>query len=416
MNERMYRKAALDRLSSPDDLDRILTVTSARQWLALAGLLIFVGTVAVWSFLARLPSKASGEGVLIGQGGVVNVVTTGSGTITNFKLKIGDVVLAGDVVATIAQPEIETSLRQTRNRLEEARVDAGRTVHVQDESVRLQIAALDRQKETVEGDVQQGNNLVRLAEDQVPVQERLLDRGLQTKQQLIAAQQRVIELKAGVEKNRAQLVTIEAQRYGLQSLPETSRRDAEMRIEELEREAQTLDQQMRLSTKVISPFSGEVVELKVYEGSGVVTGTPVLSLQPAVGQLEVVAFVATGEAKSLTPGMAVQVSPTTVKREEYGYLRGRVTHVSDFPTTDAAAMRTFENDSLVNALKAQGLANEVRVVLEPADHAGGYVWSSRKSPNQVISSGTLCTIEVITRERRPIELAMPFLKKFFNPE
>ena len=146
MNARMYRKAALDRLASPDDLDRMLTVTSGREWLALVGLLVFVVTAVGWSFVARLPTKAAGEGILIGQGGVVNVVTTGAGTVTNFKLKIGDVVKAGDVVATIAQPEIETSIRQTRNRLQEARVDAGRTVHVQDESVRLQIAALDRQK------------------------------------------------------------------------------------------------------------------------------------------------------------------------------------------------------------------------------------------------------------------------------
>ena len=54
-----------------------------------------------------------------------------------------------------------------------------------------------------------------------------------------------------------------------------------------------------------------------------------------------------------------------------------MTYVSDFPTTNAAAMRTFENESLVNALQSQGVANEVRVVL---DHgASGYAWSSKKS-------------------------------------
>jgi HlyD family secretion protein len=142
----------------------------------------------------------------------------------------------------------------------------------------------------------------------------------------------------------------------------------------------------------------------------------VLSLQPAIGQLEVVAFVPTSEAKQITPGMVAQVSPTTVKREEYGYLEGRVTYVSDFPTTDAAAMRTFENASLVNALKSQGVANEVRVVLEKASNTSGYAWSSKKSPNQVISSGTLCSVKVVTKERRPIELVMPFLQSFFNPE
>ena len=416
MNAKMYRKAALDRLSSPDDLDRMLTVTSARQWLVLTGLLVFVVTAAVWSFVARLPTRAGGEGILIGQGGVVNVVTPGPGTIIDFKLKIGDRVRAGDVVATIEQPEIVTSIRQTRNRLEEARVDAGRLGHVQDESARLQIAALDRQRATIEGDIKQGIELVKLAQEQIPVEQRLLDRGLQTRQQLIAAQQKVVELQSGVDKNRAQLVAIEAQRFGLQSQPGISRRDAQLHVEELERQLQTLEQQKTLSTQVVSPFSGEVVELKVYEGAVAVAGTPVLSLQPAIGQLEVVAFVPTADAKRILPGMIAQVSPSTIKREEYGYLRGRVTYVSDFPTTDAAAMRTFENQSLVNALKSQGVANEVRVTLERSSNASGYTWSSRKTPNQVISSGTLCTIEVVTRERRPIELVMPFLKSFFNPE
>lgn len=416
MNTKMYRRAALDRLSSPEDLDRMLTITSARHWLLLAGLLVFVGTSAVWSFVARLPTKAAGEGILIGQGGVVNVVTTGAGTITDFKLKIGDHVHTGDVVATIAQPEILTSIRQARNRLKEAQLDAGRAIHVQSEATRLQLAALDKQRATVEGDIKQGNDLVKLAEEQVPVEERLLDRGLQTRQQLIAAQQKVIELQSGVEKNRAELVAIDAQRYRLESQPETSRRDAKLHVEELERQAQTLEQQMKLSTQVISPFDGEVVELKVYEGSEAVPGTPVLSLQPAIGQLEVVAFVPTAEAKRINPGMMAQISPSTVKREEYGYLRGRVTYVSDFPTTDAAAMRTFENESLVNALKSQGVANEVRMVLEKADNSTGYAWSSKKSPNQVISSGTLCAVQVVTRERRPIELVMPFLKSFFKPE
>ena len=40
----------------------------------------------------------------------------------------------------------------------------------------------------------------------------------------------------------------------------------------------------------------------------------------------------------------------------------------------------------------------------------------RSPPKTVISSGTLCSIQVVTRERRPIELVMPFLKSFFNPE
>ena len=416
MNPRLYRKAALDRLSSPDDLDRTLTVTNARQWLVLLGIAIFVATAVVWAFVARVPTEAKGEGIMIGQGGVVNVVTAGGGVITDFKLKIGDKVKAGDVVAMVAQPEIVNSISQARNRLDEARVDATHVVHVQDESTRLQIQALDRQRATVEGDIKQDENLAALAADQITVEEHLLEQGLTTKQQLIARQQKQIPIQSDVQRSKAQLVAIEAQRFGLQQQPETSRRDAESRVEELSRQLEMLNEQLQNSARVISPFSGEVVELKVYEGSTAVTGTPVLSLQPEIGKLEIVAFVPTSDAKTITPGMSAQVSPSSVKRDEYGFLRGHVISVSDFPTTNAAAMRTFENESLVEALKSQGVVNEVRIALQPGSNADGYQWSSMKTPPQSVSSGTLCSIQVVTRERRPIELVMPFVKSFFRAD
>jgi HlyD family secretion protein len=416
VNSTIYRKAALDRLSSPDDLDQMLTVTSGNQWLALLGIGIFVLTAVIWSIVARIPTKAQGDGILIGQGGVVNVVTTGAGVITNFKLKIGDKISAGDVVAKIAQPEILTSIQQAKNRLAEERSSADLATHVGEESSRLQLAALDQQQTAIENDIKRSEDLAILAADQVPVEQRLLERGLSTKQQVNARQQRLIEIRADIQKSKAQLIALDAQRFAAQSEPESRRREATSRVDELQRQLQMLEEQMETSAKVVSPFSGEVVELKVYEGSSVTTGSPVLSLQPEVGQLEVVAFVPTGEAKRIVPGMAAQVSPSIIKREEYGYMRGTVNYVSDFPTTDAAAMRTFENESLVGTLKAQGLANEVRIILQKGPNSSGYEWSSMKTPKQKLSSGTLCSIQVVTRERRPIELILPFLKTLSNTD
>jgi HlyD family secretion protein len=41
----------------------------------------------------------------------------------------------------------------------------------------------------------------------------------------------------------------------------------------------------------------------------------------------------------------------------------------------------------------------------------GYQWTSRKGPAVTISSGTLCTAEIVTRWQKPITLVLPFLKK-----
>ena len=416
MNTKIYRKAAIDRLSSPDDLDQLLTVTNSEQWLALLGIGIFVLTMVIWSIVARIPTEADGDGVLIRQGGVVNVVTTGTGIITDFRLKIGDKVKVGDVVATIAQPGILAGIQQARNRFAEERALSGFTAREQEESVRLQLAALDQQRTTIESDIKRNEDLAALAADQVPVEQRLLDRGLSTKQQVNARQQKLVEIRADIQKAKAQLVALDAQRFVLQSEPESRRRDAASRVDELQRQLALLEEQMQSSAKVVSPFSGEIVELKVYEGSEVAVGSPVLSLQPVAGQLEVIAFVPSGEAKRIAAGMAAEISPSIIKREEFGYMRGTVTYVSDFPTTDAAAMRTFENESLVGALRAQGLANEVHIDLRKSSSPSVYEWSSKKSPKQQLSSGTLCSIKVVTRERRPIELILPFLKTLSDTE
>ncbi len=59
----LFRAAALDRLSSPEQLDERLQIVPPRTWLAflaLAGLLLAAGA---WSVFARIPVRVSGEGV-----------------------------------------------------------------------------------------------------------------------------------------------------------------------------------------------------------------------------------------------------------------------------------------------------------------------------------------------------------------
>lgn len=59
----LFRAAALDRLSSPEQLDERLQIVPPRTWLAfaaLAGLLLAGGA---WSVFARIPLHVSGEGV-----------------------------------------------------------------------------------------------------------------------------------------------------------------------------------------------------------------------------------------------------------------------------------------------------------------------------------------------------------------
>ncbi len=169
---------------------------------------------------------------------------------------------------------------------------------------------------------------------------------------------------------------------------------------------------MELAGNVVSPYGGEILEVKVSSGATVALGDPVLSFQPDVPDLQTLLYLPAAQAKDVHPGMEVKISPSNVKPEEFGFVKGRVTYVSDFPDTPAELMRSFQNEVLVKALTNDGPVTEVHVEMEKDPHtASGYRWSSPRGPSLLLSSGTICTAEVITRWQKPIALVLPTLRK-----
>lgn len=61
----LFRKSALERLSTPEQLDTLMQVVSPRSWLALLGMLILVFTALGWAIFAAIPSTVTAQGILI---------------------------------------------------------------------------------------------------------------------------------------------------------------------------------------------------------------------------------------------------------------------------------------------------------------------------------------------------------------
>src|SRR5207247_4981336 len=106
-------------------------------------------------------------------------------------------------------------------------------------------------------------------------------------------------------------------------------------------------------------------------------------------------------------------SPGSVRREEYGFLRGKVTFVADYPATPASMMRNLQNESLTQSLST-GPVTELRIGLERADTRSGYRWSSLAGPRLTLSCGTLCSVMIVTRKQEPITLVLPAVRKMLG--
>ena len=78
----LYRKSALDRISSPEQLDKALTVTSTMSWIALAAVTLILAVTIVWSIVGTIPVTVTTSGIVASPVSTNAVYTPESGSVT----------------------------------------------------------------------------------------------------------------------------------------------------------------------------------------------------------------------------------------------------------------------------------------------------------------------------------------------
>jgi hypothetical protein len=61
----LFRQEALDKISSPEQLDQLLQVVSLKDWLPLASLGFVVAIALIWSIFGKVPLTAEAKGLLL---------------------------------------------------------------------------------------------------------------------------------------------------------------------------------------------------------------------------------------------------------------------------------------------------------------------------------------------------------------
>lgn len=324
MDKQIFRKVSMERLSSPEQLDSLLRVTSPRGWLALTAIILLIGAAIGWGFNGSIATKVNGPGVLIQPGGIHQVFSSSSGQITDVRALNDDLIEKGDVLARIYQPEMIQEMKQLKNEIAD-----------------LEVALAS------------GDETVNVTETQNRLNER---------------EAAFLQLKLDYE----------------------------------------------LASKVVSPFSGRVLEVATKKGDSIEEGMPMVTMELNTEDnsgLVALMYMPAAEKHTVLPGMEVQISPTTVNKEEYGYMVGHVISISEFPASRQGMMITLGNESLVDQLAGAGVSHEVLIDLTPVmEEASGYKWSTNQGPPVEIHSGTLAEISIIQKEERPITSVIPQIK------
>lgn len=77
----LFRKQALERLSSPEQLDQLMQVVAPRSWLLLAGLGLLIATLLLWGLFGTITTTAQGRGVLSEPGVALLYLPSGEATL-----------------------------------------------------------------------------------------------------------------------------------------------------------------------------------------------------------------------------------------------------------------------------------------------------------------------------------------------
>ncbi len=105
----MFRQQALQGLSARDTLENLLTITSARLWIALTACAVAIAAAVIWSIAGSAPTSVSGIGIILPASGVVEATALSRGTITDLPIVTGIQVAEGQSLALLQSPAGRTS-------------------------------------------------------------------------------------------------------------------------------------------------------------------------------------------------------------------------------------------------------------------------------------------------------------------
>lgn len=412
---KLFRKEALDRLATPEQLDRALVVTTPRSWLAVGALAAILAGVVSWAFLGEVPTYVKAQGILLHRSGtVVDAVASGAGTVTRILPTAGDVVETGDVVAEIANREVAERHQSSMSLVSERATAL--------EEIRAAAAAEDALIE--ENLVRQRERLTRLERtnrDAVEVARERLENHRQLFEERVVTRMTVERSQQALDLAQRELFGTLGRRDALESQELQRRHQRDVRISEAEARLRAAQRQVAElgvavgTNQVQAPAPGRVTEIKTQIGAVLRAGQPVLAITSGEGDLGVLMYVPPADGRKVEAGMDALVSPSTVRREEYGSVKGTVENISEFPASLAGMVAVLQNRNLAQTFSEDGPPYAGRVVLErDPSTASGFAWTSPKAVGEVLSNGTLASVEVKTNSQAPITLVVPLLRETFG--
>ncbi len=410
MDNTLFRQEALDRIESPERLNEMVRITNPKSWIVLSSFIGIVVSVIVWSILGQLSYSVSGQGIILQTGGVQDIVALSNGKIEQIFVEVGNNVQKGDKIALIEQPELMLKILNENLKLKDFLTRFNKIEQFGTENLKLKQNLFEKEEIGLNKRIKINEEKIKFFSDKIAAQTELLEKGLITKETLYNTKNQFFNIQQENESLSNELKRLHNEMFQLKEQHEIELQKLKSEILSIENNIRELNSLHNLNSLVYCPLNGKVIEMMVNPGKVINAGIPIISVEPSnvSKKIEAIIYVNPRQGKKVKPGMQAKIYPSTIEVEEYGYIIGVISKVSEYPATHLGMLRTLGNDELVKSFLSNEPPIAITVSLEKDSTTfSGFKWSSAQGPNQEILSGTLCASKIIVENKRPISLIIP---------
>lgn len=415
----IFREEALLHLAKPDRSQPNPIMMPYFSWLMLAMVYTVIVTALFWGFFGSIPVVAEGQGLIVAhRGEIYNAVSVAkSGIMVKFLVKTGDHVRKNQPIAIIEQRSIKDDIAIQDNYYQKVLNEYMALKKLSDENIRKHTIEIANQNQQLENEIKINEDALIPTEDLLKTRLVALKKGIEVKANYVATYQSLQSLKALIEQGRIKLQGNKIEQIKYIDLWHERLRQLKSKVDYELKVLNNMRAKLQTLQMVESPVDGIVVALLKNLGDSVDVNNAIVSIATSsTGGFDALVFVPGTKGKYIKDNMSALVSPSTVKKTEYGSIKGIVETVSAYPVSEESIKATLHHEDLVRKFSESGPAFSVRIrLLEDKSTPSGLKWSSSVGPVQDITPGSIVTAQVIVEERSPFSLLIPMLKTLITP-
>jgi HlyD family secretion protein len=407
--QELFRAEALTKLRNPEQLDTAFRLTTPIGWLSLIIIAGVLGAVGVWGFLGRLPDHVDGMGIILKEDSTVfRVVAPTVGRVSQISVQVGQTVASGDKIATLSLPDQETQQAGSLRTLADLREQHQHLMDVSNKEISERRAntaeKIDALQHKIEADRRRHEYLASL----LASQSADLKVGYIKRDDLESTRNQVFQIEQSIRDSQNSIATARTEQLDFESQQYRMLADLQQRILAEQNKLESVKATIDNNKVVTAPVTGTVSEVSTKQGALVAMNDQIAIIEENGSALRLVGYVPVSKGKTVAAGMRVTVSPTSIDRNIYGSIKGKVIAVSSLSATKASLLSTFGDPNLVDQMMAPGPMIQLTIELDrDPSTKSGLAWTSSRGPPVAVTPGSEVTISVIVNEDRPVDLIVP---------